>query len=178
MALSEYAGKVLYFILLSLVFAGIYMALGHENFNGLDESSNFFDYWYFSFTTFSTVGYGDISPKSSVAKAVVITQQMILLLDLADEFLGLGTSIYNKLTGKKPLVGKTNNDIIENIKNSLKELENKTSSNTIPKRSQILGSVTRNNPVRSSPMRKQVKYDSLINDIKESRPIDALNVTA
>ena len=53
MALSEYAGKVLYFILLSLVFAGIYMALGHENFNGLDESSNFFDYWYFSFTTFS-----------------------------------------------------------------------------------------------------------------------------
>ena len=154
MALSEYAGKVLYFALLSVIFAIIYALLGHEQFNGMDESSNFFDYWYFSFTTFSTVGYGDISPKSGVAKAVVVTQQVILLLDLADEFLGLGISsykgiknLYNKVMGRKT-VGI--------------ELPNSVG----------------NSPVRSSVMRRQMKYDSLINDIKESRPIDALNVTA
>lgn len=154
MTLSEYAGKVLYFAILSVIFAGIYMALGHEQFNGMDESSNFFDYWYFSFTTFSTVGYGDISPKSGAAKAIVVTQQVILLLDLADDFLGLGTSsykgaknLYNKIMGRKTVgIGLPNN----------------------------VGS----SPMKSSQMRRQMKYDSLINDIKESRPIDALNVTA
>jgi hypothetical protein len=154
MALSEYAGKVLYFMLLSLVFAGIYMSLGHEQFNGMDESSNFFDYWYFSFTTFSTVGYGDISPKSGVAKAVVVTQQVILLLDLVDDFLGLGTSSYKGIKNLyNKVIGRTNLPI-------------------------NVGSSVGNTPVRSSPMRRQMKYDSLINDIKESRPIDALNVTA
>lgn len=156
MALSEYAGKVLYFVLLSLVFAGIYMRLGHEQFNGMDESSNFFDYWYFSFTTFSTVGYGDISPKSGAAKAIVVIQQVILLLDLADEFLGLGTSSYkgakNLYKGAKNLYNKV--------------MGRKTVGIELP------------NSVGSSVMRRQMKYDSLINDIKESRPIDALNVTA
>ena len=38
--------------------------------------------------------------------------------------------------------------------------------------------VTGNTLVTDSVMKKQLKYDSLINDIKESRPIDALNVTA
>lgn len=147
--LSEYSGKILYFIILSVIFARIYMRLGHEQFNGMDESSNFFDYWYFSFTTFSTVGYGDISPKSGAAKAVVVTQQVILLLDLADEFLGLGTSSYKGIKNfyNKVMGGKT------------------------------VGIELQNN-VGSSVMRKQIKYDSLINDIKESRPIDALNVTA
>ena len=147
--LSEYAGKILYFIILSVIFAGIYMSLGHEQFNGMDESSNFFDYWYFSFTTFSTVGYGDISPKSGAAKAVVVTQQVILLLDLADEFLGLGTSSYKGIKNlyNKVMGGKTVGIELQNI-------------------------------VGSSPRRRQVKYDSLINDIKESRPIDALNVTS
>jgi voltage-gated potassium channel len=37
------------------------------------------DPYYFSFTTMSTVGYGDFRPKSRRAKIVVMSQQMILL---------------------------------------------------------------------------------------------------
>ena len=37
------------------------------------------DPMYFSFTTMSTVGYGDFSPKTRRAKLLVMSQQMILL---------------------------------------------------------------------------------------------------
>lgn len=40
-----------------------------------------FDSLYFSFTTFSTA-YGDIAPLSTRAKALVMTQQLIMLLDI------------------------------------------------------------------------------------------------
>lgn len=35
---------------------------------------------YFSFTTMSTVGYGDLSPRSRRAKILVMSHQMILLV--------------------------------------------------------------------------------------------------
>ena len=35
---------------------------------------------YFSFTTMSTVGYGDLSPKTRRAKMVVMSQQFFLLI--------------------------------------------------------------------------------------------------
>ena len=41
------------------------------------------DPFYFSFTTMSTVGYGDISPKSDRAKLLVMTQQAALLVELS-----------------------------------------------------------------------------------------------
>ena len=92
--MNKYAGKVIYFIILSLIFALVYFLIDSlsetDHFNGLDtKTSNFFDYWYFSFTTFSTVGYGDISPKSGTARVMVVLQQVILLLELSNEFLGL-----------------------------------------------------------------------------------------
>jgi|TARA_B110000093_G_C12551408_1_gene238017 voltage-gated potassium channel len=44
------------------------------------------DPFYFSFTTMSTVGYGDISPKSDRAKLIVMTQQAALLVELSSMF--------------------------------------------------------------------------------------------
>lgn len=38
------------------------------------------DPFYFSFTTMSTVGYGDLSPKTRRAKMVVMSQQFFLLI--------------------------------------------------------------------------------------------------
>ena len=37
------------------------------------------DPFYFSFTTMSTVGYGDYSPKTDMAKMLVMVQQGILI---------------------------------------------------------------------------------------------------
>jgi hypothetical protein len=38
------------------------------------------DPYYFSFTTMSTVGYGDFSPKSNRAKLLVMSQQVVLVI--------------------------------------------------------------------------------------------------
>lgn len=37
------------------------------------------DPFYFSFTTMSTVGYGDFGPKTNFAKLVVMSQQLLLI---------------------------------------------------------------------------------------------------
>lgn len=50
------------------------------------------DPFYFSFTTMSSVGYGDFSPKTTRAKMVVMTQQALLVvgvLTLLEKFVGL-----------------------------------------------------------------------------------------
>jgi hypothetical protein len=41
------------------------------------------DPFYFSFTTMSSVGYGDFSPKTNRAKVVVMSQQTLLLIEIA-----------------------------------------------------------------------------------------------
>lgn len=41
------------------------------------------DPFYFAFTTMSGVGYGDISPKTDSAKLVVMSQQIVLMGELA-----------------------------------------------------------------------------------------------
>jgi len=41
------------------------------------------DPYYFALTTMSTVGYGDFSPKTKRAKALVMSHQLIVLSELA-----------------------------------------------------------------------------------------------
>lgn len=76
-------------VILVLIFSLVYFIMGHENFNGLDENSGFMDYFYFSFTTMSAVGYGDISPRSTGAKILVMLHQTIILLELTTSLVGL-----------------------------------------------------------------------------------------
>ena len=42
------------------------------------------DPFYFAFTTMSTVGYGDISAKTDMAKLMVMSQQIVLMGELAN----------------------------------------------------------------------------------------------
>ena len=42
---------------------------------------NLIDPYYFSFTTLSSVGYGDFSPKTDLAKVIVMSQQAIMLTE-------------------------------------------------------------------------------------------------
>ena len=49
------------------------------------------DPFYFSFTTMSTIGYGDYSPKSDIAKMLVMVQQGLLIGEVIS-LLGLETN--------------------------------------------------------------------------------------
>ena len=82
--------KLFYYIIVTVFYAVIYFLLSRnkeiEHFNGLNSKSNFIDCLYFSFTTFSTVGYGDISPKSTLAKIIVVSHQIVMMMKLIDYF--------------------------------------------------------------------------------------------
>lgn len=62
-----------------MVYGYIYSTLGPDDF----DFKTPIDPYYFSMTTMSTVGYGDILPKSQRAKIIVMTQQMALLAEIA-----------------------------------------------------------------------------------------------
>lgn len=61
-------------IVISILFGIIYSSLepGHFDFKSM------LDPFYFSFTTMSTVGYGDYTPKTNLAKVLVMCQQSLL----------------------------------------------------------------------------------------------------
>tara|TARA_Y100001934_G_C11957539_1_gene587904 strand:- start:10 stop:516 length:507 start_codon:yes stop_codon:yes gene_type:complete len=72
-------------IMIIFTFATLYFVNKHpDNWNGIDEHSIWFDFCYFSFTTMTTIGYGDISPKSDKAKLMCMIQQLIVLFQIAN----------------------------------------------------------------------------------------------
>ena len=81
-------GRFYFFVFLSVLYAYIFMQ-NTEHFQGLDTNSTFLDCWYFAFTTCSTVGYGDISPKTQFGKLLTISLQIIVILELADDFFSM-----------------------------------------------------------------------------------------
>jgi len=67
-----------------VLFAVLYYMIGQKtsSFNGVSHPMTFSDAIYFSMTTQSTAGYGDISPKTNTAKFVAMLQQSIILLEI------------------------------------------------------------------------------------------------
>ena len=63
------------------------------------------DPFYFSFTTMSTVGYGDYSPKTDMAKMLVMVQQGLLIGEIIS-LLGLeaNSSLSNRMAQMKNMV--------------------------------------------------------------------------
>ena len=68
--------EIVMLILITLVFGFIYSKLDNKHF-GFKEK---IDPYYFSFTTMTTVGYGDYSPKTTKSKLIVMAQQAFLLI--------------------------------------------------------------------------------------------------
>lgn len=78
----------LYLVLINLImislFTTIYYSFWLHNptkyFNGLDENSSIWDIVYFTTTTQSTIGYGDITPKDRFSRIAVSLQQMMIIV--------------------------------------------------------------------------------------------------
>ena len=82
-------GVILLFtnVMIIFMFSIVYYCLGNEeNWNGIDKNSTLFDFFYFSFTTMTTIGYGDVSPNVTETKIICIFQQLIVLFELANFF--------------------------------------------------------------------------------------------
>jgi hypothetical protein len=83
--------------LITFVFGILYSLLDRMS-NKSFGFNSILDPFYFSFTTMSTVGYGDYSPKTDMAKMLVMVQQSILIGEVIS-LLGLeaNASLSNRL---------------------------------------------------------------------------------
>jgi uncharacterized protein YjbI with pentapeptide repeats len=73
-SLGRWAG---WSLLLALLFAYLYWLLGPNSFNTQHLKFNFFTMFYYSVVTFTTLGFGDIIPKTTTA-AMCVTVEVIL----------------------------------------------------------------------------------------------------
>jgi hypothetical protein len=82
--------------LVVVVFASIYLTLSTNNVNSFSEELGRTDALYFTMTTLSTVGYGDISPVSSAARITSMLQMIanVIVAGLAVNVLGQMASTF------------------------------------------------------------------------------------
>jgi len=82
----------IYFLLINLVFAGVYLAVGVEHLNGMNASTpsqKFIEAYFFSAQTFTTVGYGRINPTGYVMSFIAALEAFTGLL-----FFALATGLF------------------------------------------------------------------------------------
>ncbi|MEO6253974.1 MAG: ion channel [Ferruginibacter sp.] len=75
-----------FYIVINFVFATIYYAIGVENLNGITsatELGKFGAAYFFSAQTFTTVGYGHISPSGFLTSAISAAEALVGLLSFA-----------------------------------------------------------------------------------------------
>ena len=75
-----------FYIVINFVFAGIYYSIGVEHLNGITndtELSKFGAAYFFSAQTFTTVGYGHISPAGFLASSIAAVEALVGLLSFA-----------------------------------------------------------------------------------------------
>ena len=74
------------YAIVNTIFAGIYYAIGYQNFGGIQDhvdSEGFLDLFFFSAQTLTTVGYGHIYPHSTNVSTVAAIESMFGLLGFA-----------------------------------------------------------------------------------------------
>ena len=92
--------KIVAFLVTTIVYGFIYMIMDRVDKNAFGFTS-WIDPFYFSFTTMSTVGYGDYSPGTDIAKMTVMSHQFILIAEILSIFFDKDSR--NKVTGMKKM---------------------------------------------------------------------------
>jgi inward rectifier potassium channel len=104
------------FIGINLVFAGVYYLIGIDHLKGVNAGSswkNFSEVFFFSAQTFTTVGYGRISPDSFAANAVSTFEAFVGLLSFA-----LATGLfYGRFSRPQAFVKFSHNALIAPFRN-------------------------------------------------------------
>jgi hypothetical protein len=77
--------KIVAFLATTIVYGIVYMIMDKADPNAFGFSS-WIDPFYFSFTTMSTVGYGDFGPRTDVSKMVVMSHQFLLIAEILSLF--------------------------------------------------------------------------------------------
>jgi inward rectifier potassium channel len=99
------------YIGINLIFAGVYYLIGIDHLKGVNTGSpikNFTEVFFFSAQTFTTVGYGRISPDSFAANAVSTFEAFVGLLSFA-----LATGLfYGRFARPKAFIKYSNNALI------------------------------------------------------------------
>ena len=92
--------KIVAFLVTTIVYGFIYMSMDRVDKNAFGFTS-WIDPFYFSFTTMSTVGYGDYSPGTDIAKMTVMSHQFILIAEILSIFFDKDSR--NKVMGMKKM---------------------------------------------------------------------------
>ena len=77
---------LLFYITVNLLFAGIYFIAGAEKLNGMLAVNNWEKFWqsfFFSAQTLTTVGYGHVSPSGFLMSSIAAIEALVGLLSLA-----------------------------------------------------------------------------------------------
>lgn len=83
-------GNVSEILFLYILFTFIFCKYDHTHWNGIEEKDDdtfkkkFFNRLYFTSTTYSTVGYGDISPKSQECRTIVMILQTLIIIEIVN----------------------------------------------------------------------------------------------
>lgn len=102
------------FVILNSLFALIYVIIGIEHIHGIPEELNpFAAAWYFSAQTFTTVGYGTLSPKGNLTSIVAAFEAFFGLIAFA---MATGL-IYGRFSKPSARIAFSNNIIVTPYKN-------------------------------------------------------------
>lgn len=74
------------YIIVNAFFASIYYSIGIEHLNGIEKGTpvqNYIEAFFFSFQTFTTVGYGHVSPSGMLTSSVAAFESFLGVLTLA-----------------------------------------------------------------------------------------------
>jgi inward rectifier potassium channel len=148
------------YIAINLIFTAIYLAIGAENLLGSEGHTtmgHFFDAFFFSAQTISTVGYGHISPSGVATNSVAALESMLGLLSFA-----LATGLlYGRFSRPTARIVYSDNMLISPYRDSglglMFRLANKRRSSLIDLQVEIIFSY--NEDVDGKPVRRFVQLE-------------------